>query len=62
MSEVTITIKDVIEGEDKGVTFDYSIEDDDINSLAVYIAGELAVRAIEILEGDFADPTDNKVH
>ena len=62
MSEVTITIKDMEDGDSKGIMFDYGIVDDNEHSLAVYVAGELASYAIKILEGDFAELTEDKVH
>ena len=62
MSEVTITIKDVVEGEAKGIMFDYEITNDNEDSLAVCVARELARHLTEILEGDFADITEDKVH
>jgi hypothetical protein len=62
MSEVTITIKDVVEGDAQGIMFDYDIVDDAIHSVAVLLAGELARHLTEILEGDFAEITENKVH
>ena len=62
MSEVTITIKDMEDGDSKGIMFDYDIVDDNVHSLAVYVAGALANHVIEILEGDFADLTEDKVH
>ena len=62
MSEVTITIKDVVEGDAQGIMFDYDIVDDEIYSVAVLLAKELARHLTEILEGDFADLTEDKVH
>ena len=62
MSKVTITIKDVVEGDAKGIMFDYDIVDDNEHSLAVYVAGELARHLTEILEGNFAELTEDKVH
>jgi len=62
MSEVTITIKDVVDGDAMGVIFDYEIVDDNEHSLAVYVADALASHAIKILEGDFAELTEDKVH
>jgi hypothetical protein len=62
MSEVTITIKDVVEGDAQGIMFDYDIVDDNEHSLAVYVAGELARHLTEILEGDFAKLEEDKVH
>ena len=62
MSEVTITIKDVVEGDAQGIMFDYDIVDDEIYSVAVLLAKELARHLTEILEGDFAEITEDKVH
>ena len=59
MSEVIITIKDVVDGDNEGVMFDYDIKGEDQDSFAVWIAGEMALRAAEILE-QFT--TENKVH
>tara|TARA_R110000823_G_scaffold199909_1_gene330928 strand:- start:189 stop:377 length:189 start_codon:yes stop_codon:yes gene_type:complete len=62
MSEVTITIKDVVEGDAQGIMFDYDIVDDEIYSVAVLLAIELARHLTEILEGDFSEITEDKVH
>jgi hypothetical protein len=62
MSEVTITIKDVVEGDAQGITFDYDIVDDEIYSAAVLLAKELARHLTEILEGDFDALIEDKVH
>ena len=59
MSEVTITIKDVVDGDNEGVMFDYDIKGGDEDSFSIWIAGEMALRAAEILE-QFT--TENKVH
>ena len=50
MSEVTITVRDVGEGEFKEVEFDYEIIDDEVDSLAVRVAGSLAGHAIRLME------------
>jgi DNA-binding protein YbaB len=62
MSEVTFIIKDVGDGDSKGITFDNQIIDDDVDSLAVIFAGALADYAIKLLEGEFAELTEEKVH
>jgi hypothetical protein len=61
MSEVVITIKDVVEGEAKGIMFDYEITNDNEDSLAVCVAGEMARHLTEILEIELSE-LDNKVH
>lgn len=50
MSEVTITVKDVGEGDSRGVIFDYDVVDEEVGSLAVIVAGALAGFAIELIE------------
>ena len=50
MSEVTITVWDVGEGEFREVEFDYEIIDDEVDSLAVRVAGSLAGHAIRLME------------
>jgi len=62
MSKVTITIKDVVKGDAQGIMFDYDIVDDEIYSVAVLLAKELARHLTEILDGNFAELTENKVH
>jgi hypothetical protein len=62
MSEVTITIKDVVEGDGQSIMFHYDIVDDEIYSVAVLLARKLARHLTEILEGEFAELTEEKVH
>ena len=62
MSEVTITIKDVVDGDSIGVTLDCEVADDNIDSLAVYVSGAIARFVNEILDSDFAGLENDKVH
>lgn len=62
MSEVTITIKDVLDGDSRGVTLDCEIEDSNIDSLAVYLAETITRFLNEILDSDSADLEKDKVH
>ena len=52
----------MVEGDAQGIMFDYDIVDNEIYSVAVLLAKELARHLTEILEGDFADITEDKVH
>jgi len=62
MSEVTITIKDVVAGDSRGVTLGCEIADDNIDSLAVYLSEAITRFLNEILDSDFADLENDKVH
>ena len=62
MSEVTITIKDVVDGDSRGVTLGCEIADENIDSLAVYLAETITRFLNEILNSDSADLEKDKVH
>ena len=62
MSEVTITIKDVLDGDSRGVTLGCEIEGSDIDSLAEYLAEAITRFLNEILDSDSADLEKDKVH
>tara|TARA_R110002126_G_scaffold228235_1_gene372707 strand:- start:291 stop:446 length:156 start_codon:yes stop_codon:yes gene_type:complete len=51
----------VEEGDAQGIMFDYEITNDNEDSLAVCVAGELARHLTEILEIELSE-LDNKVH
>ena len=62
MSEVTITIKDVGDGDSRGVTLVCEISDDNTGSLAVYVSGAISRFVDQILDSDFAGLENDKVH